>query len=252
MPPALDLTGRRFGRLQVIKSAGWIQFGRQQRAWKCVCDCGRLEIFPTDKLTKRGYIECAACRQPCCVVCGAKVPPERGRKNTCSDQCQQAKTRATQLEHYYRRVLLDPEINRRRHAQQAAKLAQDPARQAAHAQRERARSKARWEEAKRDPALQQANRERRAAWYAAHAADVQEKRKARIQNMGPEEFERWAERSRAYQRAYAKRWRAELRDNPAAHQKFLDAQRTYMREWKRRRALARLAATGEEIMKRNA
>jgi len=39
MPPALDLTGRRFGRLTAIRRAGTIH--RHWATWRCLCECGR-------------------------------------------------------------------------------------------------------------------------------------------------------------------------------------------------------------------
>jgi hypothetical protein len=49
--------------------------------------------------------------------------------------------------------------------------------------------------------------------------------------MTPEQRERWLERMRGYGRAYRRRWRAELKADPARHQAYLD----WMREYRRQR-----------------
>lgn len=43
MGSLIDLTGRRFGRLVVIKRAQDYIYrsGRREPAWKCICDCGK-------------------------------------------------------------------------------------------------------------------------------------------------------------------------------------------------------------------
>src|SRR5438874_819537 len=38
MPPLIDLTGKKFGRLQVIRRVGTDK--RKQVLWLCLCDCG--------------------------------------------------------------------------------------------------------------------------------------------------------------------------------------------------------------------
>lgn len=56
-----DLTGRRFGRLEVIKQADDIEHGKTKKvkvaAWLCRCDCGNKCII-TDKSLKNGTISC--------------------------------------------------------------------------------------------------------------------------------------------------------------------------------------------------
>lgn len=271
MPAPLDLTGRRFGRLQVLERAGSIKCGRVQSAWRCLCECGREEILPLDKLVKRGHAECAVCRQGSCVVCSKPVPLERGHRNTCSDACAALKTRATQLDHYYRRVERDPEHNRKAHARAKARMAADPARAEAHAARQRERDAARWAALKADQARLEAKRARVNAWYAANAERIQSQRAARVASLDADAFERWAERVRAYQRAYRARWREDLRSRPQDHQQHLEAQREYKarwraelrdrpedhkryldmkREYRRQNALRRLLSVGQSLLDR--
>ena len=49
---ALNLTGKRFGRLTVVEKAeNIILGGHQKTAWKCVCECGNTIIVPTNRLS---------------------------------------------------------------------------------------------------------------------------------------------------------------------------------------------------------
>lgn len=58
-----DLTGKRFGRLTVVESAGHIpgpQPGQRYPLWKCLCDCGGTRIVRADVL-KRGTTKSCGC-----------------------------------------------------------------------------------------------------------------------------------------------------------------------------------------------
>lgn len=50
MPKKIDLTGKTFGRLQVIKQAENIRTpnGRSHVAWECLCECGKITIARGD------------------------------------------------------------------------------------------------------------------------------------------------------------------------------------------------------------
>ena len=52
-----DLTGKRFGKLIVIKSAG---VKNKRRTWECKCDCGNITFQPTYALIG-GYIDSCGC-----------------------------------------------------------------------------------------------------------------------------------------------------------------------------------------------
>jgi hypothetical protein len=58
MPPLKDLTGKRFGKLLVIKRAENIN-GRV--AWTCLCDCGREHVVRTGDLTTGHIQSCGKC-----------------------------------------------------------------------------------------------------------------------------------------------------------------------------------------------
>lgn len=57
--PARDLTGRRFGRLKVIKRAA---NRGNHTAWRCRCDCGKVSIIRTSNLTT-GRSQSCGCLQ---------------------------------------------------------------------------------------------------------------------------------------------------------------------------------------------
>ena len=48
--PRFDLTGKRFGKLLVLREDGRI---REGRAWLCVCDCGQETRVPQGSLTRK-------------------------------------------------------------------------------------------------------------------------------------------------------------------------------------------------------
>lgn len=57
MYTAIDISGRRFGRLIVVERVGTI---RGQAAWRCECDCGKTAIVPSHDL-KRGSTKSCGC-----------------------------------------------------------------------------------------------------------------------------------------------------------------------------------------------
>jgi hypothetical protein len=61
-PTAQDLTGKRFGRLTVVKFAGYrtIPSGKKQAAWRCVCDCGNVKDIRVMHL-RSGTIKSCGC-----------------------------------------------------------------------------------------------------------------------------------------------------------------------------------------------
>lgn len=250
MPAPLDLTGRIFGCLTVLEQSGRVKFGRDQAAWRCRCTCGREEIFATDQLVKRGIQDCAECRQADCVVCGKRVPLERGKKNTCSDVCELVKVRAVQMEHYYRKVESDPQHNVQAHARRAARMAADPERSREAKEKERERMRRRAEALRADPQKLEADRIRRRELYAEVAEKVQARRREALRALDDAEFERRRERHRNYDRAYKQQWRDSIKADPESHRQYLDLSRAYRREWERRRALARLAAAGEALQEK--
>ena len=58
MPAPIDLTGKRFGRLVVLRLAP--KEGGRERRWICRCDCGS-ETSPTSKNLKSGNTASCGC-----------------------------------------------------------------------------------------------------------------------------------------------------------------------------------------------
>ena len=60
---AIDLSGKRYGRLMVIERTDSIIIGNQKKtAWACQCDCGERVIVPTYRL-KTGQTRSCGCLQ---------------------------------------------------------------------------------------------------------------------------------------------------------------------------------------------
>lgn len=61
--PALDLTGRRFGRLVAMEYAYTsLVNGQQRRWWRCLCDCGNQVTKRRSTLTS-GHTRSCGCIQ---------------------------------------------------------------------------------------------------------------------------------------------------------------------------------------------
>ncbi len=58
MPPRTDITGKKFGRLTVIKYVSKNVKGNYR--WSCVCDCGKEKIIIGDNL-KNGHTQSCGC-----------------------------------------------------------------------------------------------------------------------------------------------------------------------------------------------
>ena len=61
MPPRIDLTGQRFGRLTVVEYA----YTKKVAYWKCKCDCGNEIIVSTGGLRAKYNTSCRKC--PTCI-----------------------------------------------------------------------------------------------------------------------------------------------------------------------------------------
>lgn len=219
-----DLTGQKFGRLIVVERAGSLKYGRMVPAWRCECDCGRREVLAQPQLLSKGWRECSLCRRPDCIACGKKVPASRPRSATCSETCARSKRQA-EWRADYRRRSADPDFNRRRHQRLLERMQADT--ELAERVRDiRRAAGARWR-------TNQANRETirkyMASHYATNRTEIQARRRARLNSMTPAQLAHWRERMRAYQRAYANRYRDQLRADPDRHRAYLDMMREYRR-----------------------
>lgn len=63
LPTKEDLSGRRFGRLVVLKRSDQraSRGNRTVPLWECRCDCGGISYKATDTLTRRGIHMCSDC-----------------------------------------------------------------------------------------------------------------------------------------------------------------------------------------------
>lgn len=66
MPPFLDLTGQRFGRLTVLKFMGKHRYGIPQNStamhWRCQCECGSIyDTYRTGNLRSGRTTQCRIC-----------------------------------------------------------------------------------------------------------------------------------------------------------------------------------------------
>lgn len=257
MPEPIDLTGRRFGRLlvqarapDVVSASGRSRYA----AWACLCDCGQSEVVPGRRLP---YCEsnaarkdvanaCAHCRaQRVCVACGKAFESAQFRA-CCSDACDVMHRRANDMAHYYRQVARDPDYNRNIRAARRKRAQADPEyaeRLAAQSSSSDARKR---ERIKADPVRQERVRENARARYwrnvEANRAKKRAARARRIEAMTPEQYLRWAERTRRYDALYAARRRA----TPEGRARYRD----YMREYLAQQALRKLFAVGDELIKR--
>lgn len=246
MPAPLNLIGRRFGKLTVVRRGPRVHYGHDQWSWICRCDCGREETYPQQRLTtqrKTAVRACSVCAAPKCIICGAPILDRLRTSSTCST-CLLIRRREIQRDSK-RRETADPERHARTielRRRRAERLAADPA----QAERLRTTYRDRW--ARRSsletPEEAEQRRARARAAYAAHADEVQARRRARLDAMTPEQLAAWCEQAKARTRAYRQRHRAEITADPAAHQRYLDLQTEYRR---RRRLLTLLTAAAKTL-----
>ena len=59
----LNLTGKRFGRLVVLKDTG--KRKKRQKVWMCKCDCGNIKEVITSYLTSGDTKSCGCYRKEC-------------------------------------------------------------------------------------------------------------------------------------------------------------------------------------------
>jgi len=73
----IDLTGKRFGRLTVIKISGDLH---NRKAWECQCDCTVIKIVTSNDL-KRGVVQSCGCyRRETTALKSKKAGIERGKQ----------------------------------------------------------------------------------------------------------------------------------------------------------------------------
>lgn len=91
-PSFVDLTGRRFGRLTVVKIGGLATTRARVRLWHCVCDCGATRDVRGLHL-RHGHTESCGCKQRENVIAsrtshGASKTPEYKTWAQMIDRCE--------------------------------------------------------------------------------------------------------------------------------------------------------------------
>jgi hypothetical protein len=79
MPKLIDLTGRQFGKLTVVRRDGSDRYSKPK--WLCRCDCGR-EATVLGLCLKNGRTRSCGCLKRC----NTNTTPRRG-KSEAADQC---------------------------------------------------------------------------------------------------------------------------------------------------------------------
>lgn len=205
-------------------------------------ECGR--DYEYRRSSGRTFKLCETCRQPDCAICGKKVPPERGRKKTCCNECATILYRDNQNRHYAKRIALDPDLNKRHHAAAKARRAEDPEKMAAH----KAALKARHERRKHDPRYIAERKHYLAKWYANNATEIQAKRAEFWDSLQPDEQERRRIARRESSRESKRRFYQKIADNPEALAEYKQRQREALTIARRQRALNKLMQQTQELI----
>lgn len=224
------------------------------RTWPCVC------VVCTRHYQGRGNVCSPECRKArrravdaglpdagglpapvrTCVECGESFPANRNF-DTCSPACRLAKKRRKGRESYRRRAAKDPTLSKRAAQRRRERVRSDPE-YAKLVRAWEARKQARHRERMAtDPDYAARYRDRANAHYARHREAIQATRHDRLEAMNPVELEAWLDRARRYCRHWRRRLLAGIVGDPIQHQRYLDIQREY-RHQRRRRKLALDAA----------
>lgn len=238
MPAAIDLTGRQFGKLTVLRAAGWTDTYGGCRLWLCRCECGAELEIPQKRLPYAAWIErmprralyacpmCAGCQ---CVVCGATIPRTRLPAVTCEGECADTHRKARGRANWRQRVERDPHLPKRMHERRLAKAAADPEYAKKLTAWEKRRQERHRQRMRSDSDYAERYRARSNALYARHAERIQAERRAKLAAMSDAERQEWAERARRYCRRWKREQLQELKKDPAAHRRFCDLHNEYQR-----------------------
>jgi len=139
----------------------------------------------------------------------------------------------------YKRRSKDPDFNQKRYRRVLEKMATDVA-FAERIKKIHRAANARW---RNDPANRDAIRSYQAAYWADNKAAIQTKRRARLDAMTAEELQHWLKRMKQYDRAWKRRYRDKLKQDPDLYARHLDRRREFFR----RRALFNLMTMGQEL-----
>lgn len=211
----LDLTGRRFGKLTVLREGPLLPGAQPRRMWVCRCDCGVETTVPQYRLATtveaRKCHACPACRlaRPC-VVCGAPFVPASSKQITCSVACRTQRRNEILRRSARNWQLSNSDLVRQHQQRYRERVAADPERKARVTEYKR-----RWAKG------QYADRR------AKRAAETPEERTARL----------------AATRSYMRTWLAEMRADPERYA----AYRARAQEKRRQERLAGLVRLGAQL-----
>lgn len=241
----LDLTGKRFGQLEVLHADGEDRYGgRLHPFWSCHChQCGRDERVAQKRLGDLSA--CSICSRGPCVVCSGEIT-RKTRSNVCSDTCQRDKRRATYLKHYRKLCHEDPLHNQKRHLAVVARMDADPE-FAAHIRQIRQEASARYRNKPDKQAQIQAYQQER---WQAHKAQIRVQRQRFWNSLSDSDKETRQEKHRSSWRNYQRRYRQWLRSNPDEQKKYQGQQRQWRVERARQQALADLLAGGLQLQEK--
>ncbi|WP_375592119.1 hypothetical protein [Chitiniphilus eburneus] len=249
MPAPRDLTGQRYGGLLVLGPAD-PPTGRSVSAWRCLCDCGRMEDIPTSRLPHtpsqaklRGIRwRCTVCMQTrTCAVCGATFQSVKAR-SACSNACHTVQQKARQREWYQQKTSSDPSYNQQVWSRRKAHAAADPAAAQRLRQTHQAANLRYRANIAADPERTAQRKAAYAEHYAAHRDEIQARRRQRLEAMSPEARDALRAQRRAYQAAYYQTHREAIQARqrarhdamtPAQQAHWLERMRAYGRAYRR-------------------
>ena len=178
------------------------------------------------------------------MVCGQKVPPERGRKNTCCAECEKLKIHNIQNAHYAKRIAKDPELNKRNHAKARENRKADPQLMHEHLETQRERQYRRAQ----DPNYRAARKVYQAQRWQDKKDEIQAQRREFWDNLNAVEKAERLERNQAIQRKHKAKKRDKLKLDPQKWAEYQEYQRTKRREHRQRKALNELMAGTKELL----
>ena len=75
----IDLTGKVFGRLEVVRRES--AEGARHVLWQCLCQCGNYTIVSTENLRNQSVISCGCYKRESLVQKRGKMPENKLRNN---------------------------------------------------------------------------------------------------------------------------------------------------------------------------
>lgn len=186
---------------------------------------------------------CEQCRQTDCVICGKKVPLERGKKNTCCIECEKLKIRSIQILHYAKSFAEDPDLNKRKHAARREARSLSAEAMEAHKQKERNRHYVRMA----NDEYVQKRKIYQAEYYAQRRDGIQKKRAEWWSGLSDEQKAERIEKNKESQRRSKQKYRFNLQQDPERWSAYQAYQRQKSKEHRRNKALADLQKQIKEL-----